>query len=115
MSVAAFNASYNLATLTTAAHGITEKNQPITISGISGTYSTLNGAQTIYSVPSSTSLGILVPTSVTGSGSVTGILERYYSRSVPQVYDGTQWVPAFMRIYDPTYTDAAGTNWRPLS
>jgi hypothetical protein len=113
--ITTFNSSYNIAALTTGTHGITEANQPITISGITGTYASLNGDTSVYGIPSSTSLTILVPTSVTGSGSVTGTLKKYYSRGVPKVYNGTSWVNAFMRVYDPSYTDAAGSHWRPLS
>lgn len=86
VSVANFNTTYNLATLTTGTHGIIEKNQPITLSGISGTYSVLNGDQTVYSIPGATSLTILVAKTVTGSGAVTGMLKKYYSRAAVVVF-----------------------------
>lgn len=89
VSVAAFNEFYNLATLTTGTHGITEKNQPITISEIEGTYSLLNVDTWVYSIPNSTSLTILVPLAFpTGSEEVTATIKKYYSRAELKVFLG---------------------------
>jgi hypothetical protein len=47
------------------------------------------------------------PKVVTGSGPTT-------SRGVLQVYS-SGWKPAYMRVYDSTYTGSDGTRWRPIS
>jgi hypothetical protein len=47
------------------------------------------------------------PKVVTGSGPTT-------SRGVLKVYS-SGWQPAYMRVYDSTYTGSDGTHWRPIS
>jgi uncharacterized membrane protein (DUF485 family) len=113
--------SSNKATITTSSnHGITEFNQPIVISGITGTFAFLNGTWNVLSY-TNTQLVFTVNNANVSSGTPAGspALVIPFVRSKIYVYDATHNFTstkrqAAMRVYDSTYTDAAGSHWRPI-
>ncbi|CAB4128851.1 Fibronectin type III [uncultured Caudovirales phage] len=124
-TIAAYNSTYRLATLVLPAHGIRERNQPITVAGLTGAFSGLNGFWSVLSYTPGTAglsyadatISFLVPTQTLASQAIAiGTVTVDYTRGVIRRYTGSAWVTGpFMRTYDPTYIDGAGSRWKPLS
>lgn len=81
-----------LATVAALGHTITEKNQPITISDIEGTFSGLNGTWSVLSSVPGVSVSFLTTLSPTTEELTTGNLTVDYTRGSVKVF-ATGWVP----------------------
>lgn len=88
-----------VATITTsAAHGITETNQPITIAGLTGSGAALNGARIVTSYTTNTFTFNTTAGNIS-STSASGTARSYFKRSSLKVRVGGQWVTAYLRVY----------------
>ena len=102
----------NVAAISTGAnHGISELNQPITISGLTGAHAALNGSWFVQSWPTANTLTfntVGVPNISPATALGSGTFQSLYKRSSLKVYiAGTGWVQGWMRYYD-----AATQQWK---
>ena len=98
--------SAGTATITTsAAHNIAQVNQPITISGLTGSAAALNGQQTVLSYTSNTFTFATTSGNI-ASTSASGTAVSNWKRSTLYVRQGGQWVAAYLRVYQ-----AATSSW----
>lgn len=100
-TIAAFNSTHRLATLVLPAHGITERNQPITVAGLTDAFAALNGFWQVYSFTPGTvglsyadaTISFLVPFSVAlaSQAIAIGTVTVDYSRGSLNVF-AKEWV-----------------------
>jgi hypothetical protein len=102
-----------VATVTASAHGITEYNQPITISGLTSTSSALNGRWNVIAFDTNTVTFLAPPTAVF-SGAASGTLSTVYKRGVIKVKLSSGWQQGQLRVYDSNYTASDGKHWKPI-
>ena len=106
----------NVATITAASHGITEFNQPLTISGLTGAHAVLNGTWPMTSYTTNTVSFSIVTSNISPAAPIgaTPKLQTFYKRTNLYVRSGGSWVNGYARVYDTSYTDSNGTHWRPI-